>query len=351
MKNKSNSQPLRKIDYRQLLTLIVAVGLILLCVDISLNNYWDPLLVSGIIVFLIAIQMAFQIQSKFNEMLNRLVHRDTLESNEKKLGVLKADLQNGIRRLSIIIGMLLAVSLLFSFLYRSGTSFIARIPITLLESAGGFIAGTLLGQMCGYGRLGSLLKKHHITLKIQPGHLDGVGGLKPVGEFYFNQAMVVAMPAVFLSVWLLLFQFGFAQYSRWKTPYAILLIINVVLEILAFVAPLLSFHKIMTLAKQNELEAADKLSNEIAIAEHQLTKEQDASKRELIKDRLSSMTKEYWSIEKLPTWPISKRTKKLFTRNNLTLLVPLIIDLIGRTSVGQTSWWHDVSRIIEKATN
>ncbi len=339
-----------KVNYSHVVTIVVVVGLILLCLS-NIRFYgmqisqWDLLLMSGAVVFIIAIPMAFKIPAKFDEMLNRLVHRGALENNTKKLENLKTDLQHSARKLAIIMGIVLAISLLLAFIYRFHFS---RILITILETAGGFIAGTLFGYMCGFGRLGLLIRKHHVLLKIQPGHLDDVGGLKPVGEFYFHQAMVVAMPAVFLAVWLLFFQFGFPRYSGWKTLYAIFLSINIVLEILVFVVPLLSFHSMMVTEKQNELEEADKLSKEIAIVEHQLTREQDVQKRELIKDRLSSMTKEYWDIEKLPTWPISKRTKKLFKRNNFTLLMPLVIDIVGRTSVGQTSLWQDISGIVEK---
>ena len=310
---------------------------------------WDLLLMSGSVIFIVAVQMAFKIPAKFDEMLNRLAHRGALQITAEHLAILKKNLQDTANKLATIMGAFLGFSLLFAFFFAFGFPIpVARVPITLLESAGGFIAGSFFGHMCGYGRLGWLIQKNHITLKIQPGHLDNVGGLKPVGEFYFWQAMVVALPAVFLAVWLLIIQFGDTRYSVWRTPYAVLLIINIMVEILVFVVPLLSFNRMMVTEKQKQLEEADHLSKEIALVEHQLTREQDVHKRELIKDRLSSMTKEYWDIENLPIWPVSKRTKKLFKRNNFTLLIPLLIDMVGRTSIGKASWWHDASGIVEK---
>lgn len=310
---------------------------------------WDLLLMSGAVVFIVAVQMAFKIPGKFDEMLNRLAHRGSLQITHEELKALKVSLQHIDKKLATIMGLFFAFALLFAFSFRFGFPIpSSRVLITLLECGGGFIAGVFFGHMCGYGYLGGLIKKHHITLNIQPGHLDEVGGLKPVGNFYFQQAMIVAMPAVFLAVWLLIMQFGDTRYSGWKTSYAVLLSVNILVEILVFLIPLLSFHRMMVAEKQKQLEEADELSKEITLAEHQLSKEQDAQKREILKDQLSFMTKEYWDIEKLPTWPISKRTKKLFKSNNFTLLIPLIIDIVGRTSIGKTSWWHDASNIFEK---
>jgi hypothetical protein len=353
-KYKINAGRLAKINYYQVITIIVAIGLIWLC----LNNMiyygmqifkWDLLLISGAIVFIIAVQMAFKIPAKLDEMITRLAHRGTLQSTQANLAALKQNLQHTASNLGAVIGALLAFSLLLAFCFAFGFPMPgARVPITLLEVTGGFIAGAFLGHMCGYGRLGWLIHKHKIIIHIQPGHLDGVAGLKPVGDFYFRQAMIAALPAVFLAAWLLIIQFGHTSYSVWRTPYAVLLSIALVVEILVFVVPLISFHRMMVEEKRKQLEEADELSKEIALAEHELTSEQDVQKRELIKDRLSSMTKEYWNIENLPTWPVAKRTRKLFKRNNFTLLIPLIIDMIGRTNIGKAPWWHGASEIIEK---
>ncbi len=354
-KYKIGGWNLAKINYYRVITIVIAIGLIILCFE-NIAYYgmqilkWDLLLISGAVIFIIAVQMAFKIPSRLDEMLSRLAHRGALQASQAHFETLKKKLQHSANKLAGIAGAFIAFCLLVAFCFAFGLPVPrARVPITLLEVVGGFIAGAFLGHMCGYGRLGLLIKKNHITLKIEPGHLDGVGGLKPIGDFYFRQAMVAALPALFLAIWLLIIQFGHTRYGVWRTPYAILLAISILVEILVFVVPLLSFHGMMVVEKQKQLEGADELSKEIAFAEHQLTREQDVHKRELIKDRLSSMTKEYWDIERLPTWPVSKRTKKLFKRNNFTLLIPLLIDLVGRTSIGKAPWWHGATEIIEKA--
>jgi hypothetical protein len=353
-KHKTNLSHFGKINYYRVITITIAVGLILLCLD-NISYYgmqifkWDLLLISGVIVFIVAVQMAFKIPAKFDEMLNRLAHRGVIQCTQKELEILKKKLQHSARKLAILMGIFFALSLFLSFFIAFGFNVLdSRTPIMLLEAGGGFIAGTFFGHMCAYGGLGRAIQKQHIQFRIRPMHPDDVGGLQPIGEFYFSQAMVVAIPAFFLAVWLLIMQFGSVRYAYWKTPYAVLLSINIIVEIFVFLAPLLSFHGMMIAQKQKQLEEADELSKEIELAEHQLSEEQDTDKRNLVKDRLSSMIKEYWAIESLPTWPISKKTRKLFKRNNFTLLIPLLIDIIGRTSIGKTSWWQDASGIFER---
>ncbi len=54
---------------------------------------------------------------------------------------------------------------------------------------------------------------------IDPLHVDGVCGLKLVGEFYFYQAMITALPAVFRAVWWFIFPIWPRDYRRWEELY------------------------------------------------------------------------------------------------------------------------------------
>jgi hypothetical protein len=48
------------------------------------------------------------------------------------------------------------------------------------------------------------------------------------------------------------------------------------------------------------------------------------------------MTKQYWDIENLSTWPVAVQTRRLFKRNNLALLLPLILELLmSNTNLGK----------------
>jgi integrase len=64
--------------------------------------------------------------------------------------------------------------------------------------------------------------------------------------------MIVALPALFLAVWLLLLPLPrFQGYRDWRTPYASLLALAIACEMLAFFWPLWSFHREM--AKQKHV--------------------------------------------------------------------------------------------------
>jgi hypothetical protein len=73
--------------------------------------------------------------------------------------------------------------------------------------------------MASYGQLGWHLNSEPVEVLVQPSHVDGVAGMKPLGEFYFYQAMVVGIPAVFLAVWWFLFPIWPRDYSHWEDSY------------------------------------------------------------------------------------------------------------------------------------
>jgi hypothetical protein len=104
----------------------------------------------------------------------------------------------------------------------------------------------------------------------------------------------------------------------------------------------------MVTQKKIFLQNADDLSKEINLIEIELTTEQDAGRRELLKDRLSSITNQYWHLENMPTWPLSLKTKRLFRRNNIALATPLIIHLLSKTNLGKAHWWQKAAEMIEK---
>jgi hypothetical protein len=97
--------------------------------------------------------------------------------------------------------VLSAAAFLLAFLWIYGLS---NLLLTFLESVGGFLAGWWLGRMASFGALPILLTKAGLQLHAEPGHVDQVCGYRPLGGFYLFQAMVAAIPAVFLAVWWLI---------------------------------------------------------------------------------------------------------------------------------------------------
>ena len=62
-----------------------------------------------------------------------------------------------------------------------------------------------------------------------------------MGDLFFYQALVIGLAATFLAIWWLIMPF-FPAYMHWRDFYLGLLAIAIVFEMLAFLAPMWSFH-------------------------------------------------------------------------------------------------------------
>jgi hypothetical protein len=185
--------------------------------------------------------------------------------------------------------------------------------------------------MTYYGRLGSILRRKNIAVKFDPEHVDGVGGLKPVGDYYFYQATIVAIPAMFLAVWVLLIPMWPRDYGHWYEAYLMLLIVTIAIEILAFFVPLTTFHRVILEARQTLHRKADETSLKIQRIHQQITDDQTPPelRKELI-SKLDALQKRYWAIERMRTWPVHPQVRRRFGINNLLLLIPIANDLLNR---------------------
>jgi hypothetical protein len=137
--------------------------------------------------------------------------------------------------------------------------------------------------------------------------------------------MIAGIPAAFLATWWALIPLKGTRYAYWRRPYLALLAPAIVLEVLAFLVPMLSFHKTMAAQKREFLREADKLS--IAITQLAATPAG--------KEQLAASTDRYQALEGMPTWPIDARTRRRFRINNLALIIPLVGQALGNTELGK----------------
>lgn len=294
---------------------------------------WDLLLMSGVFALIIGIRCAGRATDKLDHAMDRLIHRGALRGSSDQLARVRKDLswrsESWSRRGAIVV----AVSILAAFvvvMVRAHS--ISKLPLALFEASWAYVAGAHLARMAAYGRLGWTLEKQGVSVKVTPGHLDGAAGLKPVGDFFFFQSSVVAIPSIYLATWLLLIPIWPRNYSYWRDVYVPLLALGLGFELLAFFLPMWFFHTEMKKEKDRLLKNADELGGEVAALEAELAKPAHDDKRNELQERLSLMTKQYWNIEKLPTWPVDYRTRKHFTLGNAALFLPLVSELISTTN-------------------
>jgi hypothetical protein len=316
---------------------IAAAGLMLArswIVELMSAHRADWMLISGWFMLLVGLWWAREMPEELERGLDRLAHRRVLAVTSEQLWRFKRELEGSVvKRWAPLGGLLVALGIALAFAivcYKRGPS-LGCLLFAATETLGGYIAGCYLGRLACYGTLGVRLFQEGFPPRVIAGHLDGAGGLRPVGDFYFRQAMIVALPAVFLALWLLLLPLPRFQkmYGDWRTPYASLLALAIACEMLAFFWPLWSFHREMAKQKHVLLREADRLSSEIADIQHRLEEGPPGDDAKALREALTDKTVRYWAIEQLPVWPISPRVKRLFSINSVALFIPLIAEYTG----------------------
>jgi len=188
--------------------------------------------------------------------------------------------------------------------------------------------------MAGYGRLGHVLAKRGLELRVVPGHPDGAGGLRPIGAFYLYQSLMASLPAIFLTVWLLLFWLR-GQYWLWRPyrdaylkQYLWLLPLAILAEVLVFVVPMLSVHASMRVQKKAFLARADRLSRALEPIQARL-EDTGLEERDAVKRQVAELVERYQTLEKTPTWPMDRSIRRWITLQNLGILLPFAGYLVG----------------------
>ena len=287
---------------------------------------WDWLLLSGTITFLGGIGLARQVPRKMRIALHRLADRGTLVATVDDLSALEQRLHrtaaDWARKGAIMVALATAASFFSIYGLSNGL-------LTLLEMIGGFIVGWVLGQMSAYGSLLRLIRQEHLSLRAEPEHTDGVCGFKPLGDFYGFQALVAAIPAIFLALWWVIIPIFPRDYSHWRQPYAGLLALAIGFEVLVLVVPLVLFHQEMERQKQLLLIEADRLSRDMVALRSQLVQTDSADQRRELEARLAYLIDRHHKIEQMTTWPIHPQTLRRFTLRNTLLLIPIFSEFVG----------------------
>jgi hypothetical protein len=329
------------------LVVLSILGLLWIYVVFRTKTY-DWLLISGWASLVLGIALIRSIPDRLDQTLERLADRAVLAAGNEQLDDFRREVEEKVAHYwapwgGVVVATAIAVAFLWAFTFEQ---LLSRMLLLSAEVTGGYLAGCYLGRLSCYGTLGVMLKVRNMKLHVIPGHLDGVAGWKPVGDFFFYQAMVVGIPAAFLAVWLLLIplpQFHM-RYHHWQEPYLALLVAAVCFEVLAFILPLWTFHREMLQQKRAFLRNADHLSHRIAEIQQQIVQTESEDHLVGLKTKLADMTAYARTLEELPVWPVSNRTKRIFGLNNLGLVIPLLAQYSGLSKE-----WADFLRGVSAA--
>ncbi len=306
---------------------------------------WDVMLISGWAIFLVGLTLVQSVPARLEGTIDRLIRRSVVQgtksANDVKICVHRTASKWGCVGASIVATAML-IAFLIAFL---GALSFDRVFLMIAEALGGAVAGFYLGRMCAFGFLAQLLQKLGASIRPVPGHVDGAGGLKPIGDFYFFQALVVSLPAAYLATWLLLLPV-FDRYAYWRTPYQGLFFLAIVLEIGAFILPMWRFHCVMLEEKTALMGQADKLAKEITEIDRSLEVCNESGALKTLTDRRAALSRQYDALENMPVWPVDAHTRRVFTANNAVLTLPLVFDIAGMHSV---AWVKDLAGVAQTA--
>jgi hypothetical protein len=328
-----------KIAAAAVLSALVATGLV--AQELTLRGAdmgdWDLLFLSGCLTVIAGLWLARGESGRLAAVIGRLANRGALAGPEGHVTPADVDrLMKAIdqrakrwaRRCGLVIALLIAASFITVGAMRNENfAPLDAIGGPLVGALGGLLVGRVLGSMLAYGFIARSMDAAKLTLNAVPGHVDGAAGLKPLGDFYLRQALLLALPAAFLLAWslILLIPSWDERYSGWREWYLGLLVIAIGLEIAAFVAPLWRVHRTMQDQKREALVKADSLlAPRIEKAREELEQDLDNERRAAVRDQLEQLTASYRAREEMPTWPVDSTVRRRLTLGNLALIVPLV---------------------------
>lgn len=389
---------------------IVVIILLVLYLPFSylIYGYWEWLFVSAVLVFFFGLWFATELPERSEKTLDRLMKCGALRLKKQAEDDIRAqadDSEEDIRKTAekhleknlekvleqsakwrifgAIGGMIAIIVLAYLAVVNSdqlkmvqdnlGQLFtnpdkdaVRTIGLLLALLCFGFFIGYYFGYAVANGRLVERLQANDIDLVAQPGHPDGVAGFKPIGDLYFFQAMLIALPAAFFVVWWFLIgrvDYLGLYYGPWSSPTLRLFAVVIIVEIIAFILPMWSVHRVMRAQKEGGEEQGGivteaailshdivvtreqvfamhqsivDIRQEIAEAEDEATvKARTAELTELtaqlaeLKDHLSVKTERYAGMQRMPTWPIDTTTFWTFVLANVGAFLPILLQFLA----------------------
>jgi len=207
---------------------------------------WDWHKISAIALLLIGIRVAARIDDLLSHALRRLCAGGAIACSEDELEQLNRTLALLRRKWAPAWGIAIGLAILLAFAagwYWKVIDQPLRLALLAVEAPICYVAGYYIGWMVVQGRLARVLKTLDIRYSVQPGHPDGAAGLRPLGDFFFRQAMLAGLPAAYVAFWIVL---------QLPVEFSLILLpIFVLIEVAAFVWPMWSFHRVMVRQKRS----------------------------------------------------------------------------------------------------
>jgi hypothetical protein len=304
---------------------------------------WDFMLISGFLAFIMAVWLAADLSRRLNRAIDQLRLNNVLVVDDAGVALLKQEMSVRGTAVQVWSGILITLVIFGSYLlvfgpvtirawnaWQSGqypqasTTLIQIGTFTLVSAIGAALAGLLFGRLTHYGRLAGVLSKDEKYLRIIPGHADGACGLKPIGDYYLYQALVFAVPIIWLSAWwawiipnykdMLCTLTGQPHqlFATWQGPYFLQWLVVLVYFYMGFVWPFIALRRRIKRARASfNANEATRLQADIFALQNELS---DPTESEVKQDQnaimplLDAKSRELWAIRNMSSWPMDAGT-------------------------------------------
>ncbi len=207
----------------------------------------------------------------------------------------------------------------FLSLGPAGIAFVADFFMELIAA---FILGVYAWRIIviawSLRQLGSKFR-----LRIQIGHPDNCGGLRPVGDLCFSIGSIWGVAAIYPTVWIVVLSLRDVLKPLLALYFAVLLMVTVGLAMFTFFFPLYEVHRDMLRVKpkfQARLDEITVRQSELAQQVADPAVSGDPTKVAAIEVELADLAKAYEHNSPIPTWPVETTVVRKFV---ITQLVPL----------------------------
>jgi hypothetical protein len=217
------------------------------------------------------------------------------------------------------------------------------LAIVLFELALAFVVGVLLWRVAvlswSVGQLSRLF-----DIRVLLGHPDRAGGLKPLGYLCFRLALLIAVPSVLISVWVVVLSgtgfetLNLPRYAAYETNFKVILVLLIGLAYLIAIQPLWRIHVAMIDEASHFRDELDQLGQRSAYRARELVEQSADLDQGQIEEGLKEIAadnKVFDSLGDLPIWPFDRNlTLKLAASQVIPILSILgvpqaMLDLIS----------------------
>lgn len=191
-----------------------------------------------------------------------------------------------------------------------------ELPLTGVLS--GIVVGAYFGRLATYGSLASQIAKDRIVVRVHPGHFDGANGLRPIGNFYLFQAMLTAIPLLWLAGWAIAMPTylaspclaehvspGFAQTVQWQF-FGQWLVVAFFTH-LGFVRPVIELRRKVASVHQTLLnQRIPAIEEQVKQMNSTWSESNDDAEKKRIETELLTLSRERWHIQNMSFWPMDR---------------------------------------------